>query len=221
VDRPSFELVAPDGLTLGATGLKLTLAASPIDEGAVHEARPVFLVRFVDENGDGVPDDANQDGVPDVWPKVVVRKLQGDNPTVDENDLDKNGLLDATGADYAHVDPATKTPLAPDGKPDAVALAAGLDVQTLAPKLLDAQGKVKPTPTPMLSLPLVIKPLALDASTLPSPGVLATVPSGRYSVTVIQSTGQTWRVPNELTPGVGGAVGLPEVASQGAVVVVP
>ncbi len=38
---------------------------------------------------------------------------------------------------------------------------------------------------------------------------------------MIQSTGQTWRVPNELTPGVGAALGLPELGTEAFVLAVP
>jgi hypothetical protein len=220
VDRPVFSFGdAP--VTLGAAPVALTLTATPVRDGVVHEAAPVFLARFIDDDGDGVPDDANGDGVPDAWPKVVVRKLAGDNPVIDENDLDDDGRLDATGADYEHLDATTGQVVPRDGVPDLVVLAAGFNWATVAPQLLDAQGRVKPTPTALTSLPLVVRPVALDAADPAHPAHLHGVPSGRYSVTVVQETGQTWRVPNELTPGVGATLGLPERASQGAVIVVP
>ena len=48
-----------------------------------------------------------------------------------------------------------------------------------------------------------------------SPQPLRAVPIGHYAITVIQQTGQTWRVPNELGLDV---PGLPLVASQSFVV---
>jgi hypothetical protein len=140
---------------------------------------------------------------------------------LDENDLDKNGLLDtAEGfADYAHLAPDGGT-LLPDGAPDLVVLAAGFDFSSLLPQLLDSGGRVKATPTPVASLRLVIQPRAFDASTaIPVP--LRAVPRGTYAVTVIQSTGQTWRLPNELAPGLAEPLGLPPVASQGFLITVP
>ncbi len=222
VDRPVWETSAAT-VSLGANPVRFDLALKPIAEGAINEGAPVFLASLVDANGDGVPDDSNGDGVPDFWPRVFVRKVSSASVLLDENDLDKNGVLDTGSgfADYAHVDPMTGQVIPADGKPDLVVLAAGFDFSSLLPQLLDADGKVKKTPTPVTSLSLVLKPLALDASDPSAPQVLATLPSGTYAVTVVQSTGQTWRVPNELSPDVAPNVGLPSVTSQSFVVTVP
>jgi hypothetical protein len=224
VDRPVFqETSGARSATLRTAPLTVTLDAAPIDEKGVHQPRPVFLARLVDANGDGVPDDSNGDGVPDFWPRVVVRKLADGaaSPLIDENDLDRNGVLDATGADYEHVDPATGATIPRDGKPDLVVLAAGFDFTSLVPQLVDGLGRPNPNPLPVTRLPLVIQPRALDVSDPVRPAVLKTVPGGRYAVTVIQQTGQTWRVPNELTPGLGDQVGLPSLAPQSFVIEVP
>jgi hypothetical protein len=222
VDRPAFE-VATTGTTAPVTEatlqgapLLLDLQVRPVVNEFVKQPAPVFLVRFVDDDNDGVPDDANGDGIPEVWPRVVVRKLAaegpGVNPLADENDLDRNGILDETGVDYEH------QTMAADGKPDAVVLAAGLNVTELAPQLLDAMGRVKPMPTPMTRLPLVLRPLALDASDSRRPVPLKGVPDGRYSITVIQQTGQTWRLPNELQESLATRIGMTAVTSQSFVV---
>ncbi len=222
VDRPVFEpLGQPESVTLTAPRVTVDLLPKPVVDGPISQARPVFLAQLVDANGDGRPDDSNGDGTPDFWPRVVVRKLAGEHPLVDENDLDRNGLLDATGQDYEHVNPMTGEAIAADGQPDLVVLQAGFDFSEYLPQLVDAMGRVKTTPTPVPKLKLVLLPRALDASNPAQPQVLKSVPSGRYAVTLIQSTGQTWRLPNELTPGVAEKVGLPAVASQGFVVLVP
>jgi hypothetical protein len=192
--------------------LTVTLDAAPIDEKGVHQPLPVFLARLVDANGDGVPDDSNGDGVPDFWPRVVVRKLADGaaSPLIDENDLDRNGVLDATGATIPR-----------GGEPDLVVLAAGFDFTALVPQLVDGLGRPNPNPLPVTRLQLVIQPRALDVSDPARPAVLKTVPGGRYAITVIQQTGQTRRVPNELTPGLGDQVGLPSLAPQSFVIEVP
>lgn len=225
-DRPLFEVAMAGSAvplteaSLGSAPLALDLRARPVNEGVVRQSQPVFLVRFVDDNGDGVPDDANGDGVPDLWPRVVVRKLAaeavGVNPLADENDLDRNGVIDETGVDYEHLDGTTAVPA--DGVPDLVVLAAGINPTELAPQLLDAMGRVKPAPTPMTRLPIVIRPLALDATDARRPAPIKGVPQGRYAITVIQQTGQTWRVPNELQDGLAARFGLPAVSSQTFVV---
>lgn len=228
IDRPAFEVTQPgttlalEEATLAAQPLPLELRARPINEGLVKQPAPLFLVRFVDDNGDGMPDDANGDGVPDVWPRVVVRKLAneaaGVNPLADENDLDRNGLIDESGVDYEHLNPATGGVIGADGAPDLVVLAAGLNVQELAPQLLDAMGRVKPMPTALTRLPLVIRPLALDATDARRPLPIKGVPDGRYAITLIQQSGQTWRLPNELTPALATRFDLPLLSSQSFVV---
>jgi len=202
VDRPVFG--AGQGPAPLGAGLALTLAVKPIEQPFVHEMQPVFLVQLVDANGDGVPDDANGDNVPDMWPRVVVRKLADDVPSnlVDENDLDKNGVVDNDG------DPV-------------VVLAAGFDVMQIYSQLVDGMGNVKPTPTPMISLPLVVQPKAFDAVNPLAPRPLASVPAGRYAITVIQSTGQTWRVPNELSPAIADGVGFSPVPGQDFIITAP
>ena len=79
--------------------------------------------------------------------------------------------------------------------------------------MVDVDGHVNKTPTPIASLRLVIQPQAFDALTKAQ---LKAVPKGRYAITVIQeTTGQTWRVPNELSPEVAEGLGFTAVASQG------
>lgn len=211
LDRPIFSVVGGmESITLGGTPQVIELQSTPINEGVMNQPTPAFMVRFVDDNNDGVPDDANADGIPEAWPRVVVRKLQQEgSPLIDENDLDKNGVVDATGVSYEHL-------TAPDdGQPDVVVLAAGFDVSALAPMLVDSMGRVKTAPTLVPRLRLVLQPRAFDASIPTAPQPLRAVPIGRYAITVIQLTGQTWRVPNELGLEV---PGLPLVASQSFVV---
>jgi hypothetical protein len=223
-DRPAFEVSVPNGtaplneVTLGAMPLSLELRVRPIGDGPIQQGQPVFLARFVDDNNDGAPDDANQDGVPEMWPRIVVRKLAAltpqVNPLADENDLDRNGIVDETGADYEHINPMNGAILDPDGRPDLVVLVAGINSASLAPQLLDTMGRVKTTPTPLTRLPIVIRPQALDATDARRPVPLRGLPEGRYAITVVQLTGQTWRVPNELQDAIAPNVGLPIVSSQ-------
>ncbi len=215
VDRPIFSVVGGmDSIMLSGQPRVIELQATPIVEGVMKQPTPAFLVRFVDDDADGVPDDANGDGIPEVWPRVVVRKIQfGPNPLIDENDVDRNGVVDASGASYEHSN-------APDDEqPDVVVLAAGFDVTEYAPSLFDAMGRVKTTPTAVPRLKLVLQPRAFDAVNPSAPQPIRAVPIGHYAITVIQPTGQTWRVPNEL--GLEDALrpeGLPLVSSQSFVI---
>ena len=111
------------------------LRSRPITEGVVNLRSPVFLVRFMDENRDGVPDRRQQGRRAGLWPRAAVRKLSdGGNGLTDENDLDNNGVVDTDGVDYAHVDGTQ------DGQPDVVVLGTVL----LADALLPA-GSMTPT----------------------------------------------------------------------------
>lgn len=222
-DRPVFAANVPAvELTTQRGPAVITLTPRPLDEGPVKQGAPVFLAQFQDANQDGMADDLNGDGNPDLlWPKVFVRKLSAANPLLDENDLDRNGVLDATGADYEHVNPGTGATIAADGLPDAVVLAAGFDPSPIAAALVDTMGRPKPTPTPVNSLRLVIRPLALDARDPSAPAPLKQLPSGVYAVTVMQLSGQTWRVPNELAPNIAERLSLQPVDSQGFLIQVP
>jgi hypothetical protein len=224
-DRPAFKVTSgTPQLDLKTLNL-FELTVNPIDSGVVHQRAPVFFVRWVDDNLDGVPDDANKDGKPEVWPKIFVRKLAtADNPLLDENDLDKNGIIDATGPDYEHVNPLNGQTIPADGKPDAVILSAGIDYTALAMPgaLLDATGKPNMAAViPQTKVRLVVKAPALDVSDPTAPGVLAAVPSGVYAIIVLNFTGQSWRLPNELIPPVAAKTGLPADESQAFLLVVP
>jgi len=135
----------------------------------------------------------------------------------DENDLDRNGLLDEQGVEHPRAGGAPG-----DGLPDAVVLAAALAPD---PALMDALRKPDGTPNmnpvPVASLGVLVLPQALDARDPRKPVPLQSVPRGRYALTLVQFTGQTWRVPNELSPDVASERGLPSVASQAFVLETP
>ncbi len=229
-DRPSFQAgMLPLTVTAGGGPQTIELNLLPISQGVVHQSKPIFLAKFIDDNFDGMPDDANKDGAPDMWPKVLVRKVNQlspdggpGNPLLDENDLDKNGVLDTSGADYEHFNPMNMSTLPPDGKPDQVVLAAGFDPTDILPLLIDPMtGMVRPAPAPVTKLKLVIQPRAFDISNPAAPQLIKGLPSGRYAITVVQLSGQTWRLPNELMMGIADRFSLPVVATQGFYVEVP
>ncbi|HVG60382.1 MAG TPA: hypothetical protein VNA24_17625 [Hyalangium sp.] len=207
-DRPVFEVQGATPISASSGPVGVRLHARPIREGAVNLSAPIFLVRFVDEDRDNVPDDANKDGQPDLWPRIVVRKL-AENGVQDENDLDNNGVLDAQGVDYVHEDNTQ------DGQPDLVVLATSILMDSLPPGLYDTEGQpIMSAVLPVTDLNLGVLPIAIDARNPANLKRLKSLPPGRYGVTVIQSTGQVWRVPNELSP-MADDVGLPRVDGQG------
>ncbi|WP_307732872.1 hypothetical protein [Stigmatella ashevillensis] len=217
-ERPVFEVVDSSLRVEEGGGPKvLRLRARAIREGAVDLQAPVFRVHFADENRDGVADDTNGDGQPDPWPRVVLRKLaSNDIGITDENDLDNNGVLDAQGASYPRADGSQAE------TPDLVVLAAGLMPDMYKSELLDADGRPILNKTLELSeLVVGIPPVAFDARNPRAPVRLRTMPSGRYAVILMQSSGQVWRVPNELDPRLAPGLGLPQVDNQSFAVEVP
>ncbi len=220
IDRPTFGLTGPVvyAPTPGMPNKTIDLFPTPIRDGPVDQRADVFYAKYYDDNRDGNPDG--------FWPKVVVRKLDDGSPSnlVDENDLDRNGVLDeADFKDYPHTDAG------PDGKPDLVVLAAGFYTPPVQALLNDASGVPKRDPVtgdfavvPVPSLRLVLQPAALDVSNPAAPPArLESLPPGRYAIVLISFTGQTWRVPNELQPATASQFGLPSFASQSYPIEVP
>ncbi len=213
VDRPAFRVTGERVLDVSKPVSVFKLTPETVSSEVLKIDRATFLARYVDDNLDGVPDDANGDGAPDVWPKVVVRKLTDALPPLrDENDVNRDGVVDEQGADYARADGTT------DGKADLVVLAAGLVPDTILPALTHEDGSPIMTSVPVPELTLAIRPMALDARDSKAPAPLKTVPPGQYAIILIQSTGQTWRVPNELQPAIAPSAGLPAMESQGFVI---
>ncbi|HZI10374.1 MAG TPA: hypothetical protein VE153_08240 [Myxococcus sp.] len=210
VDRPAFKVQGDPRVVPGGPIRVYRLTAQPIQEGVVDQRPPGMMVSYVDANRDGQPDDANGDGVPELWPRVVVRKLADVPGVVDENDLDRNGVPDTTGpfVDYLHADGTQ------DGKADVVVLAAGLVPDGPIAALRDEQGRPRMQPVFVPELQLAVRPMAFDARDPAAPALLKELPRGRYAVVLIQFTGQTWRVPNELDPALATAVKLPPLESQ-------
>ncbi|MBS2029846.1 MAG: hypothetical protein JST54_18235 [Deltaproteobacteria bacterium] len=214
------------------------LSSLPLNASPVVEKQPAFLVRYVDDDHDGKPD-LSPLGVPALWPKIFVRKIADPDPSNvvpavaaglrDENDLDDDGVLDAAGKSYDHlllVDGGAPQLIKADAAPDLVILPTAYVDQPIAdpnlalvPAQLYAQlalpdgGPDMEAVLPQTTLPVAVLPQAVDASGL-IPVPLAAIPPGRYAVIVEQFTGQTWRVPNELSPAVAPGVGLTPTGSQ-------
>lgn len=222
VDRPAFQVVGEARFDPAAGTKRLELRPLSLHEGAVDQRPPGMVVRYVDNDGNGVPDDANGDGQPDLWPRLLVRKLSdapgltGTKQLADENDLNRDGVLDAEGVDYPRSDGTS------DGLPDQVVLAAALVPDTtLQDALRNADGTPRMEAVVVPSLGIAVLPRAYDMRDPSLPALLRSVPSGRYSVTLVQFTGQTWRLPNELSPALASGAGLPPVDSQSFVLEVP
>jgi uncharacterized protein (DUF2141 family) len=173
--RPSFVALNADSSVATAdvavsfashAAQRLSLKAQKIlDAGVVLKPEvgaPGFLVAYRGCDASGNPVDADGDGFPDLFPRVLIVKLAGD-PT---------GLV---------VDPSvTAIPAAVDPAQFAAALGA-CNLHNVVPAT---------------TLPVILLPVAVEGAAQTQ----ELVPSGRYGVILEQSTGQTWRLPNELQP---------------------
>lgn len=81
-ERPAFAITSTRSFAVPfAAPRSLVIEAHPINTTDI-EMKPEctrFLVSFVDEDADGVPDDQNGDHLPDVYPRIVLR-LTGQEP---------------------------------------------------------------------------------------------------------------------------------------------
>jgi hypothetical protein len=200
LERPAFE---PTSLLSGeaaAPMLSLDPAGQPLGDALFqlrsHGVRsdlvdveaPVFTVVFAsDSDGDGLPDDLNGDTLPDIlWPKLVIRRL-------DPSDANSQVLSDPPVQLAALLLPLN--PLDPeDAESDLLTQALGLGVPMDGVSLFPATRLTVLVPGQVVTSlePLELTPLGEIASS----GVEVT---GRYQLLVMNSTGQTWSLPNELS----------------------
>jgi len=167
LDRPIFEYEANADLEFSASSSAASFSVKALStNNDVLKADGLFLIQWVDRDGNGMADDVNGDGQPDLYPLVVVEWL-------DETDPSNLSLNPDHRVMSGIVPPAQFLSLGfPAGDPSAVQsiiLASELSV----------------------TLPLI----AVDPAV---PGSRFTPPSGRYRITLIQATGQTWTIPNDL-----------------------
>jgi uncharacterized protein (DUF2141 family) len=170
--RPSFVVLNADASVAEAdfavsfashAPQRLSLKAQKVLDGRVvlkpEADAPAFLVAYRGCDAGGNPADADGDGFPDLFPRVLIVKLADSDPT---------GLtIDAS---------VTAIPAAVDPAPFTLGACTAHNI------------------VPAVSLSVVMLPVAVHG-TAQEP-----VPSGRYGVILEQSTGQTWRLPNELQP---------------------
>jgi hypothetical protein len=200
--RPAFLVDAqtpPAGTTPGALRLK----AKTVEEAGVVEHEGRFFLRYASLSGTGKPEDLDGDGLPDVFPKIFLRKISNADPTGlhDENDRDGDGHVDATAeadTNWPYDDPGLDK-----HRPRAVLIPAVLDPTKALPLLAASDGSPDMTKVvPLDVLEILVSPVAVDAADPTKPHKLAAIPPGRYAIVVMEGSGQTWRLPNELEPGV-------------------
>ena len=199
IERPAFKAIdiASSGtqaptMTVGATpgstaSVMIQLATTDIDAPLCMATDPLFTLTFApDLDADGSPEDFNGDGLPDVvWPRVLVRKLTGADSIGIEVEEDAPVLL-----------PGIIVPLDPT---DPFNPATNLVIQHTQAGLPFDGASVFPQEALTVAVPgLVLTDLdTLTTMPIETFGQAFDV-TGEYQVLVMNSSGQTWNVPNEL-----------------------
>jgi hypothetical protein len=196
LERPSFTFVdvlgadvptmTVDPLPGFTESVTLSVQATALDTVFTETTNPLFGVTFApDVDGDpfGLPDDFNGDGLPDaIWPRILLRKIDADDPlglSVQDPPIMLPGIL-LTVNPLDPLDPATSLV--------AAALMDGVDFNA---------AHLYPVPTLGVVVPgLVIT--SLDPLELTPIEAFGAAVAGDYQMLVMNSTGQTWNVPNEL-----------------------
>ncbi len=184
-------LVVPT-MTVGATAgstesVLVELDTTDMDAPLCSATSPLLTLVFApDLDSDGSPDDFNGDGLPDVvWPRVLVRKLSGD---------DVAGIA----VDEANpiVLPGIVVPLDPL---DPFNPATNLVIQAAQAGIPFDGASVFPQSSLTVAVPgLVLTDLAtLTVAPIENVAQVMDV-TGEYQVLVMNSSGQTWQLPNEL-----------------------
>ena len=216
LERPAFEPTGLQSSAAVAPRLYLDPAGQPLAEAMFqlhsHEVRsdlvdvdaPVFTVVFApDDDEDGLPDDLNGDTLPDIlWPKVVIRRL-------DPSDASSQTLAEPLVHLAAIVLPVN--PLNPDDEQ------SDLLSQVLSLGLpLDGVSLFPATQLTVLVPGVAVTSLEpLELSSLSEIASSGTEVTGRYQLLVMNSTGQSWSLPNELSQYGDENQGLPMLVDIG------
>lgn len=160
--------------------VSLQLSSTPL--GLLRPDRTGFVVGMGDADDDGVADDANADGIPDLFPQIYLRFLRRPGQVVP---------LDRLGSPAEVI-----VPLAFDPGPFLAALALDpsqdVVVDTLQTFLVPQAQAITFEP----GRGRVVTPM--DA-----------IPVGEYELWVVSESGQFWRVPNDLGTEAAAALGGP------------
>ncbi len=172
---PAFQVVEPGqegvfALTDASTQLTSFTVRSE-DFGLLRGDSPRFFLRLVDEDGDGVPDDADGDGVVDLWPRFFLRFVPRPGQTVP---LDSRGRLAQVLVPLLpNVAPYLGT-LGGDVRREVSAASLQLFVIPFAQAITEEPGRGR-----------VVSPLGA-------------IPTGDYELWAVNDEGGVWFVPNGL-----------------------
>ena len=155
------------------TPVRFDLRAQPNAFPAGTVAAPHFAVQLVRDSG-GSTVDADHDGLPDVWPRVFLVRLDPGDPA---------GLTQYVSADLHR----TLTQVIP----------AAIDPTPFLTALQPEPGKSAP-PVFTDRITVVVRPTLLDATDpQAAPVRLPSLQPGSYKIVLVEQTGQIWQIPNE------------------------
>lgn len=174
LDPPAFTIDAATPAQMPAdqvTPVRFNLRATPLSFPVGQAKAPHFAVQLIRNSG-GAAVDADHDGLPDVWPRVFLVRLDPSDPAGLTQYVSPDTHATATQVIPAAVDP---TPFLPALQPQAV-------------------GNAPPVITDQLSI--VARPLLLDLTNPAAPRRLPPQP-GSYKIVLVTQSGQVWQIPNE------------------------
>lgn len=211
LDKPCFEAVFRDyepppgqqeGIlfefelgNLGGTRF-IELYADGLDSDIQDVDDPLFTVVFApDIDQDGLPDDLGDDGLPDLlFPAVVFRKLDEDDPTGLTLDEDDPVIIPLSGLPMDPLDP-----LGTEFDMLTIALESGLPFDGTSPFTTDRLLLA------MQELVLVDRATRTTRTVADWEAETGGDATGLYQMMVMNSSGQLWAIPNELA-----GFGIPE-----------
>ena len=176
LDPPAFAIDPATPAQMPAdqvTPVRFDLRAQPLAFPSGAVAAPHFAVQLVRDSG-GATADADHDGLPDVWPRVFLLRLDSSDPA---------GLTQLLSSDRLQ----TLTQVIP----------AAIDPTPFLTALQPEPGKNAP-PVVTDRVTVVVRPTLLDATNpLAAPRRLPSLQPGAYKIVLVEQTGQIWQIPNE------------------------
>jgi len=175
-DPPAFEIDPSTPARMPAdqvTPVRFSLRAKSLSFPAGKAPAPQFAVQLVRDSA-GAAVDADHDGLPDVWPRVFLVRLDPSDPS---------GLTQYLSPDLR----TTRTQV----------IAAAVDPTPFLPALEPQPGGNAP-PVLTRRLDIIVQPALFDASTPGAPPQrLPSLQPGVYRIVLLSQTGQVWQIPNE------------------------